>query len=130
MFVMKEIINKRILNDNIYRLLRSGRIDQIIRHFKIIKNKKYNTNSKNILSQKINNNSNIFIGDYDYATNNYLNDLLYFNDLYESTNEINDIINSSENIAYENFEIEINKEFSDNELLQLRNVLLNYLSSL
>ena len=39
MFVMKEIINKRIVNDNINKLLLSGQIDQIVRHFKIIKNK-------------------------------------------------------------------------------------------
>lgn len=128
MFVMKETINKRIVNDNIYKLLNSGKINQIVRHFKIIKNKNYNTNEQNIISHQIDENSNIFIGDYDLTSNQYLNDSLQFNGFYESSNEIAEIINNAENTAYENFSIEINKNFSSEELNNLRSVLLNYIN--
>lgn len=128
MFVMKETINKRIVNDNIYKLLNSGKINQIVRHFKIIKNKNYNTNEQNIISHQIDENSNIFIGDYDLTSNQYLNDSLQFNSFYESSNEIAEIISNAENTAYENFSIEINKNFSSKELDNLRSVLLNYIN--
>lgn len=128
MFAMKETINKRIVNDNIYKLLNSGKINQIVRHFKIIKNKNYNTNEQNIISHQIDENSNIFIGDYDLTSNQYLNDSLQFNGFYESSNEIAEIISNAENTAYENFSIEINKNFSSEELNNLRSVLLNYIN--
>lgn len=128
MFVMKEIINKRIVNDNINKLLLSGQIDQIVRHFKIIKNKNYNLNEKNIIGHQISENSNVFIGDYDYTSNEYLNDDILFNDYYESSDDVAKIISNAETTAYENFVIDSDRPFSDNELEKIKTVLLNYIN--
>lgn len=128
MFVMKEIINKRIVNDNINKLLQSGQIDQIVRHFKIIKNKNYNLNEKNIIGHQISENSNVFIGDYDYTSNEYLNDDILFNDYYESSDDVAKIISNAETTAYENFVIDSDRPFSDNELEKIKTVLLNYIN--
>ena len=128
MFVMKEIINKRIVNDNINKLLQSGQIDQIVRHFKIIKNKNYNLNEKNIIGHQISENSNIFIGDYDYTSNEYLNDDILFNDYYESSDDVAKIISNAETTAYENFVIDSDRPFSDEELEKIKTVLLNYIN--
>jgi len=125
---MKEIINKRIVNDNINKLLQSGQIDQIVRHFKIIKNKNYNLNGKNIIGHQISENSNIFIGDYDYTSNEYLNDDILFNDYYESSDDVAKIISNAETTAYENFVIDSDRPFSDNELEKIKTVLLNYIN--
>ena len=126
---MKEIINKRIINDNIYNLLKSRKIDQIVRHFKIIKNKNYNLNSKNIYNHQIN--ENCFIADYDNASNDHLDELIYFNDFYESSNDILEIINNANDNAIENFVIDINeKTFNDEELSKLKIVLLKYINNI
>ena len=128
MFVMKEIINKRIVNDNINKLLQSGQIDQIVRHFKIIKNKNYNLNEKNIIGHQISENSNVFIGDYDYTSNEYLNGDILFNDYYESSDDVAKIISNAETTAYENFVIDSDRPFSDEELEKIKTVLLNYIN--
>lgn len=123
---MKKIINKRIQNDDIYKLLESG-LKYIIRHYKVIKSKNYKNNEKNILSHKLDNN--YFIADYTVIDNSEFDQLVQFNDIYESIDEIKYKFENAKNNAYDTFKYSvINKEFSEEEIYNLRNTIIKYLN--
>ena len=127
----KIIINKRNTNDLIYKLFEDGRLDQIVRHFKlIIKSdcEAENNNLNLVLSQNTEN----FNGDILYPSidnvNNVMDDTskISFGEKHTDLNEIKDIINSKKiEVLNSNINNLIHSQFDDEE----RNNIERYLNN-
>jgi hypothetical protein len=112
----KIIINKRNVNDLIYKLFEDGRLKQIVRHFKlIIKSNCEVENNNLILSQKTEN----FNGTVLYPPLNKVNNIIddtskiSFGDKHTDLNEIKDIIQIHKDEVLSNYiDTIINSQFN------------------
>jgi len=130
----KTILNKRIINDNIYKLLEDSFINEfeqkIVRHHKIIRKRNYELNGLNILSQKVEEYDNVFCPDPDDATNVFMDNALDFGQFHKFTTEISDIIDNSKIETYNQFKVNIlNKEFTYAEKQELEQKISAYLNN-
>ena len=118
-------IQKRVISDDLYRLLENGNIDKIIRHYKIISERGYIKNGYNELSQKVDDNT--VYGTYNKIYNRWLDELLNFDGFHKFTNEISQIIENSTDTAYSNYAVDINgSDFTEEELTEIDNLINAY----
>ena len=121
-------INKRNIDKNIYKLLEDNFINNfegIVRHYKIISNTNYELNAENILSQKTDDDT--FFINGDLVENEYLNNLIYFDNYLETTDDVLNRILLEQQSAYNSYRDTIlNKDFTTNERSSLNSYISAY----
>lgn len=128
------------INEDLYKLLELGKINKIIRHYKIIK-KNFNNDDVDIIFYQIpradlepsgNNNDhysydNIFYSKPSNIIDNYYNRNLDIDESYTSIQELKDNIDIEKNKAYDDFLNDVtNNDFTTEEINELNNVVNNY----
>ena len=131
----KILINKRYINDLIYTLLNEGKLDKIVRHFKLIINSNCKDENNNlVLSQNIenfdedDNAENVFNYTSIDNVNNIIDDTesIDFSDKHMYLNDIKEIIDSRRTtVLNDNINKLINSNFTDEEKNNIEEYLNN-----